>query len=171
MRNLTLTGGAAAVVALLLAGGAVADGGRPDWWPPESPALVGTWQVEVTVRFDAPDCAASPPVPFGPNPFPSLNTFHVGGTMTETGSRSPPSRRSPGHGVWERMGRGSYEARYTFQGFDANGFLSSNMDIRSNITVSADGATFEGVSRLSFSDLSGNVMPFCATLSGTRFSL
>ena len=134
-------------------------------------ALVGAWQVEVTVRRDAPDCTVSTPVPFGPNPFPSLNTFHAGGTMSETGSRSSPAMRSPGHGVWQRTGHRTYETRYTFQGFDANGLLATNMDIRSAITLARDSQTFTGVGRLLFSDISGNVQPFCATLEGVRFSL
>jgi hypothetical protein len=45
------------------------------------------------------------------------------------------------------------------------------MDIRSDITLAQDGETFMGVSRFRFSDTSGNVIPFCATLEGVRFSL
>ena len=135
------------------------------------PTIVGTWQVEVTVRVHAADCTTAAPVPFGPNPFPSLNTFHRGGTVSETGSRSPPSLRGPGHGVWKRTGTQTFSSRFTFQGFDANGFLATNMDVRSDYTVSADGGTLEGVSRLQFSDVSGNVVPFCATLQGVRFSI
>lgn len=170
MKKLALLSCSAAIAIVLMAGSAVAAGSRPEWRSPMAP-IVGAWQVEVTVRFDAQDCTTSPEVPFGPNPFPSLNTFHVGGTMSETGSRSAPSARSPGHGVWERTGRWTYDARYTFQGFDANGFLATNMDIRSSITLAADGDSFEGVSRLLLADISGNVMPFCATLTGVRFAL
>lgn len=145
------------------------DNGYDNWRNRHS--IVGAWQVEVTVRFDGPDCAITDPVPFGPNPFPSLNTFHEGGTVSETGSRSPPSARSPGHGIWKRTGRKTFDARYTFQGFDANGFLATNMDIRSDIELSADGNAFTGVSRFAFSDISGNVTPFCATLDGVRITL
>jgi len=161
----------AALGALLLTGGAIAESGHHSGGRSDAPAIVGAWQVEITVRINAPDCTTAPPVPFGPNPFPALNTFHVGGTLSETGSRSPPSMRSPGHGVWEQVGRRSFEARYTFQGFDANGFLATNMDIRSEIVVDAGGDTFSGVARLDFSDISGNTSPFCATLNGVRFSL
>jgi hypothetical protein len=162
--------GIAVGVALATAGSS-ADASQNDPQPRERATIVGAWQVEVTVRFDAPDCTTATPVPFGPNPFPSLNTFHFGGTISETGSRSPPSMRSPGHGVWRHVNGKSYEARYTFQGFDANGFLATNMDIRSDITLAQDGETFAGVSRFQFSDASGNVTPFCATLEGVRFSL
>ncbi len=134
-------------------------------------SIVGAWEVEVTVRVDAPDCTTAAPVPFGVNPFPSLNTFHEGGTMSETGSRSPPSMRSPGHGVWKRTGRHSFVYRLTFQGFDGNGFLATNMDISSQLTLAPDGQTFKGVSRFAFSDVSGNTFPFCATLDGIRFAV
>jgi len=157
--------------AALLSGSATADPGIQDPSPPNISTITGAWQVEFTVRFDAADCTTSPPVPFGPNPFPSLNTFHAGGTFSETGSRSPPSRRSPGHGVWQRTGARSYEARYTFQGFDPNGFLATNMDIRSAITLTGDGDSFTGIARLNYSDISGNTQPFCATLIGDRFKL
>lgn len=149
---------------------ASAQEGADDRWR-FRPTIVGTWQVEVTIRTDGPDCTTQPEVPFGPNPFPALNTFNVGGTMTETGSRSPPSRRGPGHGVWERTGGHNFETRYTFQSYDENGLLSSNADIRSQISVAANGLTFSGVSRLLFTDISGNARPFCGTLSGIRLTL
>ena len=155
----------------VLTGSATADVTDRNATAPKAASIVGTWQVEVTVRANATDCTTSPPVGFGPNPFPALHTFHVGGTMSETGSRSAPSNRSPGHGVWKRTGVRDFESRHTFQGFDANGLLSTNMDIRSEITLSSDGETFTGVSRLAFSDISGNTVPFCATLEGARFTL
>jgi hypothetical protein len=134
-------------------------------------SIVGAWQVEVTVRFNAEDCTTSPPVPFGPNPFPSLNTFHEGGTFSETGSRSPPSVRGPGHGIWKRTGKKTFVVRNLFQGYDPNGLLASNMDMRSEVTLSEDGSTFSGITRLFFSDISGNVNPFCATMEGVRVTL
>jgi hypothetical protein len=171
MRKILLLGCSIAAGAALVLGEVYADAGQSAGWPAADRTIVGAWQVEVTVRVNAPDCTTATPVPFGPNPFPSLNTFHAGGTVSETGSRSPPSMRSPGHGVWERTGGRTYDARYTFQGFDANGFLATNMDIRSAITLSLDGESFSGVSRFRFSDISGNTTPFCATLDGVRFSL
>ena len=161
----------AAIGIAMLAGGAAATVPDRGVMPPRAATIVGTWQVEVTVRANAADCTTAPPVGFGPNPFPALNTFHLGGTLSETGSRSPPSNRSPGLGVWKRTGVRDFEARYTFQGFDPNGLLASNMDVRSEITLSADGETFTGISRLAFSDISGNTVPFCATIEGVRFAL
>lgn len=154
---------AAGTIGLSPASAAVASGNKT------AHSIVGTWQVEVTVRQDAADCTVAPAVPFGPNPFPALNTFHKGGTVSETGSRSPPSRRSPGHGVWQRVGKDAYQTRITFQVFDDNGFLSNIMDTQTDIALSKDGDSFLGVSRFRFTDVSGNTVPFCATMEGTRY--
>lgn len=157
------------VAATLLLASALATANDGKHWPWSS--LVGAWEVEVTVREDATDCTTSPEVTFGVNPFPALNTFHEDGTMSETGSRSPPSMRSPGHGVWERVRRSTYESRNKFQGFDADGLLVTNMDMRSRIKLSRDGTSFTGVSRLQFSIVGGPTLPFCATLAGVRITL
>ena len=167
MKKLILLIGAFATAPLLLT--AVADAGAKSQPPAHS--IIGAWQVEVTVRQNAADCSTAPEAPGGPNPFPSLNTFHKGGTVSETGSRSPPSMRSPGHGVWKRIGGDRFEFRVTFQRFDVNGLLTSNMEIRSEFALAPDGNTFEGVGRLLVTDLSGNSFTFCATQSGVRFSL
>ncbi len=134
-------------------------------------SIVGTWQVEITIRQDGPDCSVTDPVTFGINPFPGLQTYHAGGTMTETGSRSPPSRRSAGFGVWKRSGVNAYKSRFTFQGYDANGFLFNNLDFRGDTDLASDGKSFTSVSRLLVVDVSGNSMEFCATSEGVRFSL
>lgn len=134
-------------------------------------AIEGAWEVVTTVRLPAPDCTTAPPVPSGPNPFPAFNTFHEGGTMSEWGSRSRPANRSSGHGVWERIGANKFAYRLMFHSFDDNGFLAATMDIRSKLKLSKGGESFEGVSRFTRTDLSGNVLDFCATLEGRRFSL
>ena len=116
--------------------------------------------------------SATPLVPpFAPNPFPAFNTFHMGGTMTEQGSRSSPANRSTGFGVWERSGIRTYGYRLLFHSFDGNGLLSATMDITSDVKLAKDGQTFEGVSRLVRTDTSGNALHFCATLVGERIVL
>ena len=157
-----------ALLIAMLPGFATADIAVRGATPSRAPTIVGTWQVEVTVRANAMDCTTSPPVGFGPNPFPALHTFHVGGTFSETGSRSAPSNRSPGHGVWKRVGVRNFESRHTFQGFDANGLLATNMDIMSEMTLSTDGENFTGISRLAFSDPNGKTVP---TIEGVRYTL
>jgi len=151
----------------LLAASALADN---DEWAPR-PTLEGSWQVEVTLRVDAPDCTIAPVVGTGLNPFPSFNTFHKGGTMSEFGTRSPPATRTSGHGVWERRGQRAYAYRELFYSFDPNGLLTATMDIRTDVKLATDGKTFGGVSRFLRTDLSGNALRFCATMSAKRISL
>lgn len=170
MKKHTLLVCGAVVGTTLLSGGSLASGEQKIQWH-HLDTIVGAWQVEVTLRVDAQDCTTAALVTFPPNPFPSLNTFHEGGTMSETGSRSPPSMRSPGHGVWKQVGRKRYSTRNTFQSFDANGLLAADMDLRSDIKLSRDGSRFTGVTRLTRVDTSGNVFLFCATLEGVRFDL
>jgi hypothetical protein len=136
-----------------------------------SPTLVGAWQVEVTLRADGPDCTIAPIVGLGPNPFPSLNTFNEGGTMSEWGTRTPPATRTSGHGVWQRTGYSAFRYHDMFYTFDANGLLDGTMDIRSDLKVAMDGKTLKGIARLLRTDVSGNKLPFCATLSGERITL
>jgi hypothetical protein len=135
------------------------------------PTLVGAWQVEVTLRVDGPDCTIAPIVGLGPNPFPSLNTFNEGGTMSEWGTRTPPATRTSGHGVWQRTGYSAFRYHDMFYTFDANGLLDGTMDIRSDLKVAMDGKTLKGSARLLRTDISGNQLPFCATLSGKRITL
>lgn len=151
----------------LVAGGASAGESAA----PPRPQLEGAWQVVVTLRADAADCATAEPIVDPWTPFPSLNTFHRGGTMSEFGTRSPPSSRTSGHGVWKRTGYRTFEYRTVFYRFGPDNALSGNMDIRADIKVAKNSRTFNGVSRLVVTDLAGNAVQFCATLAGERIRL
>jgi hypothetical protein len=159
--------GAASLVAI---GSPSSAGDHPDH-DRESRSLVGAWKVVVTLRVPAADCTTAAPVGVGPNPFPSFNTFHAGGTMSEWGARSPPATRSSGHGVWRRSGRDQYRYRMQFHSFDVNGLLTATMEINSDLTLGKDRDQFEGVARFVQTDLSGNARPFCATLEGGRLTV
>lgn len=162
--------GIATISAIFFADTAAADKNSAGTWHGK-PTIVGTWLVETTVRFDGPDCTLPGAVPFGINPFASLYTFHAGGTISETGERSPPSRRSPGHGVWKQTGHKKYEGLSTFHGFDEFGIRSTNMIMRTDFELAKDGKTFTAVSRFLFTDAGGIERPFCATMDGVRFAL
>ena len=166
MKTLRKTGLAAALGVLLSLGAAMA--GNNDWHYDRS--LDGTWQFVMTVRFDAPDCTTAPVIPFGPNPFPGLISYHEGGTLNEFASRSSPSIRSTGFGAWERTGKNKYVARYTFMEFDAEGALWRTMVIRSEIKLDRKGENYTAVNRLELTDHnSGSVMKICGTVEGARF--
>jgi hypothetical protein len=155
------------IVSLSLAANPVsADDGEPS-----QPQLEGAWRVEVTLRSYAPDCATAAIIGVGLNPFPSLNTFHSGGTMSEIGTRFSPSNRTPGHGVWRRRSNRNFEYNSEFFIFDFNGLLVATMEIRADLKLAPRAETFEGVWRLVRTDVSGNEAPFCATVIGERISL
>lgn len=166
--KLRLSVGTMAVMTVL-AGPVSANGDDYDRWFGRS--IDGAWETVVTVREDGPDCKNSNPIEDGINPFPGLTTFHMGGTLSETGSRSPPSNRSAGHGVWERVGRDTFSARIRFQSFDANGLLFANMTQTTRYTLSLDGKSFNAVSRFQFAIENGPTLKFCATLTGDRITL
>lgn len=165
----SLTTGTAAC--LLLAAAAVSASGSSDWRY-AGQTLEGAFQVVTTLRVNAEDCTTAALLPpFAPNPFESFNMFHEGGTMTEHGSRSPPSLRSPGFGIWERVGGRRYENRFMFHSFDVTGALVAVMDVTSELTLSKDGSTFEGVARLVRTPIDGTALNFCGTMTGERFTL
>jgi hypothetical protein len=68
---------------------------------------VGAWAIQVTLR----DCTTG--APLGPA-FNSLVTFHRGGTLSESagGTAFAPGQRSPGHGVWTRIGHDTYLQKF-----------------------------------------------------------
>ncbi|HNP37379.1 MAG TPA: hypothetical protein PKK10_16145 [Woeseiaceae bacterium] len=170
MKSMRKMMAAIAAVAVLVCGPAMASGGEK-YDSSNGPMLVGTWQYDMTVRFDMPDCKNSAMIPFGPNPFPGMASYHEGGTMTEFASRSPSSVRSTGFGVWKKTGKNRYRSRFTFQEFDANGLLWRTMVISSKIYMSKNSKKYEAVSRLELTDISGNVLNFCATIDANRFTL
>jgi hypothetical protein len=67
--------------------------------------LVGTWTVHVTLR----DCTTHAAL----STFPSLVTFHRGGTLTDApgGTAYAVGQRSPGQGTWTHAGGHTYEQR------------------------------------------------------------
>jgi hypothetical protein len=163
---------ACSIAASLLLASGPASADKEDNWSDSGNSIQGAWQVETTVRLPADDCTTAPLVPpFAPNPFPSFNTFHQGGTMNEHGSRSSPAYRSPGFGVWERIGQRRYAYRLIFHSFDENGLLSATMNIRTDLNLAKDGQTFVGTSRFVRTDISGNALNFCATMTAERILL
>jgi hypothetical protein len=155
----------AATLMLLTAGPATADWNRQPVY-----SIIGAWEVVTTVRADRDDCTTAPLNPFPPNPFPQLYAFHLGGTVSETGARRPPSARSPGLGAWRRVDRDTFSARVKFQEFDGNGLLFRTMDAANEFTLSQGGNVLTGISRLTLTDISGNVLKVCATTEGKRLT-
>lgn len=98
-----------------------------------------------------------------------MNQFHLGGTLTETGS-PPPGTRGPGYGVW-RYNRATqrYQARMQFLRYLPDGSFDGVSDVHRELRLSADGNVFndEIVARLLNPDDSLRV-ELCGTAQGQR---
>ncbi len=144
----------------------------------KKPTIEGAWEVVVTLRWDGPDCTAAeifPDVGGAINPFTEFFTYQQGGTLSEYGNRASPAHRTPGIGVWKPAGKskseaGKYAIRYTFLLFDDNQMQTGRMDVRGDVSLTAGGNKLTGVSRLVMTDVSGNAVPFCATIEGSRIT-
>jgi len=164
MKKLSLTICSTTLSLCLLAGVALADKNKKN-------TIEGAWEVEVTARVATSDCTSGEPVPFGPNPFSALQTYHKGGTMSDYEARIPPSNRSAAHGVWQKAGKNQYVSHFVALNFDDNGLISGKTDISSDIALTGGGSTFSAVSRAKIIDISGNVLDICLTMEGVRMPL
>jgi hypothetical protein len=136
------------------------DGGRGS--RSESRKLVGTWQVQVTVRNCSTGAALG-------NPFPALLAFQEGGTLTSADTAFSPSLRSPGLGIWRRTARRAYAATtYAFL-FNATGAWTGTHRIVQTIEIGEDPDQFEGTASVEILDTSGNLtFTGCSTSAGQR---
>ena len=131
----------------------------------KEPDLVGSWNVEITVR----DCQNGMPIPVIPV-FPAMITYHQGGTMQETDLGGPGLVRLPGHGVWERQNGRQFSAAFRFLNFTPERtFVGTNV-IRSSITLSQSGKEYTSTDTLEILDANGTLIgSACATQTATRF--
>lgn len=110
----------------------------------ERSKIVGTWFCDVAVDEGQP-------------PFRALQTFHAGGTFTETSSDLAKGLEGPAHGVWIRA-NDKYQLTFQLFAFDPDTHESTGM-IRVRISLRLDGpdrlkATF-GV--VEFVDFDGTI--------------
>lgn len=126
-------------------------------------SIEGVWIMQVTLR----NCATGAPL-F--EAFPTVNTYHEGGTMSEHGSRMSPAARNSGQGVWKQVGRNRFTSRFLFQRFDPNGLYLGTQEVSRKMTLSNDRETLEITAAVKIVDASGAVLTQgCATEVGHRF--
>ncbi len=89
--------------------------------------IVGLWQMRVSVA----PCTGGPS-----RNFIAYNTFHGGGTMSDTNA-APPTTRGPAQGVWRYMGQGLYKARFQFFRYLPDGSYDGVSDIRLDMSLAA----------------------------------
>ncbi|HVS61979.1 MAG TPA: hypothetical protein VMT85_00620 [Thermoanaerobaculia bacterium] len=181
-QGLSAAGGAAvALLALAVAAPVMAEGSNSQALA-STPRIEGVWGVTVTVRH----CETGAPLGL---PFQTLHTYHEGaapdgrsrrasGTVSiSVGSLAfAPNQRSEGHGVWAKLGPGTFRQRtITLIRFETApqpplpGFLAGWEVIEQVITMlDEDEFNAEGTSR--FYDTQGELYRSgCSTTVGQRF--
>jgi hypothetical protein len=129
--------------------------------------LVGSWDVTVTPR----DCATGNPAPFPP-PFYGLQTYHQGGTMTESdpGNLGAPTTNVGGQGVWSHLRAREYSVAFRIARFNPDGSAAGKDVIRDVISLGWGGNTYTSTGTIEIFNPAGiRVFVGCATTTGTRF--
>lgn len=125
--------------------------------------IVGAWRVNVALG----PCAGGPTTVS----FTAFNTFHAGGTLSDSNAR-PGSERSPGHGVWEHVGRGLYDTRFQFFRFLPTGALDGVQDISQEIALDARARSYESTIRARVLNVDGSLRAeLCGTATGQRITI
>jgi hypothetical protein len=128
--------------------------------------LVGAWRVDVAIG----PCHLPQPVAF----FSAFNTFHSGGTLSDS-NWAPAGSRGPGHGTWRYTGKRQFESGFRFFRYDnpQPGQASGIQEVKVRITLDADGEGYIGTVNAQQTDLDGNPAgpPLCGQAVGTRLGL
>ncbi|HYM81604.1 MAG TPA: hypothetical protein VEY91_09360 [Candidatus Limnocylindria bacterium] len=122
-----------------------------------APDLVGAWRA--TLQFRNGPFAAVKDLEF-------MYVFNAGGTMTESSNYDGAPPVPPAYGIWRRVGRNEFEAKYEFYMTKApaglgdfttgGGWLPAGRGVFSEtITVSNDGKTFTSTIRYEAFDQGG----------------
>jgi hypothetical protein len=106
--------------------------------------FVGTWHIKVPIQTSDP-------------PFEALQTYHLGGTMTEVSSNLPLLAETPAHGVWAPRGDG-YDMTFQLFVFDSTGATVGRIQVRTFIKlVGLD--SLNAQTAVDFIDPDGNIVP------------
>jgi len=121
--------------------------------------LEGTWRVQVTIR----DCQSGAAL----RTFPAMLTFAQGGTLTETTTGFPPALRSPGHGVWEKIGGHNYRAVSEAFLFNPANSWTGTQRLSQIIEIGSEPDGFKSTATNEIFDINGNlIVTGCATAVG-----
>ena len=135
------------LLAALLASPALADGGR---------TIVGTWQVEATLDGSGQVDRI-------------LETYNREGTWISTG---PTNSAGSGHGAWKRTSGRQFTTTNVIFGYGPDGNLAVIVTGNSEVEVSSNGNSYDGVFQAEVRDLSGNLLVVnSGTLSATRLEI
>ena len=157
--GLTVLTVAAAMLVALATGAVPAMGAKRPAQMAQASAIVGSWDVLVTIE--------------GQPPFRALTTFDEDGTSVESSSHSP-SLRSAAYGVWARTGPNVFAMTRLFFRFNpATGEYLGTTKVNATVTVSTDRTSFAAVSRSEMRDPTGALVVggLRSTAVGTRMQV
>jgi hypothetical protein len=120
--------------------------------------IEGTWESTITIR----DCTSGAVV----RTFRGMNTFHRGGTLSDTNDQ-PAGTRGPGQGVWKK-GAGAYSASFRFYRYNADGSLAGSQKVTRTTTLGADNNSTTGTISAQVIDTADTVVQ---TICGTEASI
>jgi hypothetical protein len=125
----------------------------------ESGKLVGTWFTEASIR----DCGTGAVL----RTFSALNSFALGGTMTDTTAAVSPALRTSGLGTWEKAQGQTYSATSLAFLFNPAGVWTGTQRLTHSIRFNGDAIEF--TSKNEIFDTGGTVTTTgCATAVGHR---
>jgi hypothetical protein len=145
-----------ALAAIVAAGAMSASAAKGDSGRGDGHALVGSWDVTLTL----------PGLPPGR----VLATFDGDGGTVES-ANAAPALRGASHGVWERIGPRIFPVTRVFFRFNPQtGAYLGTQKVNATVRVASDGETFSAVSVSEQRDPAGNVVlaDLRGTAAGTR---
>jgi hypothetical protein len=125
--------------------------------------LVGSWNLTVTLR----DCDNGTALVV----FPAMNTYHQGGTTSQTAIPNSPFRDLPGHGAWNHRTGRTYSGGFQFFSLTPDGgTYVGKVVVRSDISLGIGGNDYSSTDTAEVYDPAGNLITRgCSTTSATRF--
>ena len=130
---------------------------------PES-RLIGTWHMSVSVGSCIDPSAPS-------NRFFALNTFHAGGTLSDTNT-FPTTARGPGQGVWSYDPRTRrYTGHMNFMRF-VNGAFDGLQDATTTMSLDGNARFLHGAIHAYMRNVDGSVRAeLCGSVEGERMGV
>ena len=124
--------------------------------------LVGTWDVQVTIR----DCQTNAEI----RTFPSLTTFMFGGTVVDSTSGMPQAAKTPGHGVWNHAGGNLYRFKFKSFSFGPTGTFTGWTIITHEASMDPGGNSYESAGTAEVYNPAGVLVATgCSSTTATRF--
>jgi hypothetical protein len=135
---------------------------QEDGRPAHARGLVGSWEVEVTIR----QCQSGAPI----RTFHSLGTYMTGGTMIDSTSGTAQELKTPGQGEWRHLGGPTYEFGFKSFTFDPAGNFTGWTKIVHVATMDPSGESYSSAGSLEVYSPNGIlVFTGCASTTATRY--